>query len=82
MHTHSAARAAILGLKIVSRTSSPTSKRSKANDAATSFARRLPFLLPLNTPVLVRLLEQLRTMRVDDVALVETVALAIAKGQF
>ena len=81
MQISAASRAAALGLKIVSRNSSPTSKRLKASNAVGSFAPPLPFLLPLNTPALQRALEQLRTMSVDDVELVLLVALAIAKGQ-
>lgn len=69
------------GWKIYSGTSSPTSKRSKENSAAISSGPSLPFSLPLNTPVLQRVLEQLRTMDVDQVALVEIVAIAIARGQ-
>lgn len=37
--------------------------------------------MPLNTPVLMRLVELLRTMDVDQVVLVEIVANAIARGQ-
>ncbi len=77
----SAARAAMLGLRIVSENSSPTSRRLKGKRAPISSGLALPFLLPLNTPVLARLLEHLRTMAVDELVLVEIVAVAIAKGQ-
>lgn len=77
----SAQRAAALGLRIVSGTCSPISKRSKVLRAVISSAPLLPFLLPLNTPVLMRLVDLLRTMDVDQVVLVEIVANAIAKGQ-
>lgn len=77
----SAVRAGMLGLRIVSGTSSRMSKRSAVNRAATSSGPALPFLLPSNTPVLVRLLEHLRTMKLEEIALVEIVAIAIAKGQ-
>lgn len=76
-----AAKVAALGLKIVSRTSSSISKRSTTKPAANSFAASLPFLMPLNTPVLQRVVERLRMMDVEQVALVEIVAIAIARGQ-
>lgn len=37
--------------------------------------------MPFNTPILMRLVEHLRTMSVEDVELVEIVAKAIAKGR-
>lgn len=69
------------GWKIYSGSCSPTSKRSKGNRVQISSTPLLPFSLPLNTPVLQRVLEQLQTMNVDQVALVEIVAIAIARGQ-
>lgn len=74
-------RAKELGLKIVSPTCSPTSDRSTRKRVASSSPDSLPFSLPLNTPVLKRLVEHLRTMEVDQIVLVEIVAIAIAKGQ-
>lgn len=81
MKAHLAARAAALGLKIVSGTCSDTLKHSTLKRGAISSAPCLPFLLPSNTPVLLRVVETLRTMDVDQIALVEIVAVAIAKGQ-
>jgi hypothetical protein len=77
----SAARAAAIGLKIVSRTYLPTSKRSRVMSVGTSSEPSLPFLLPLNTPVLQRVVEHLRAMTVDQVGLVEIVANSIVKGR-
>lgn len=81
MRQITAARAQRLGLRIISRQSSATSARSKVPRGRNLREPSLPFLLPLNTPVLQRLVDQLRTMDVEQVALVETVAIAIARGQ-
>lgn len=72
-------RASLLGLRIISGHSSITSKPLKAKIAVSSFAPSSRFLMPLNTPVLVRVVDHLRTMTVDEVALVEVVAKAIRR---
>lgn len=51
-----------------------------ARPGRTSPEPSLPFLLPSNTPVLQRVLEQLQTMPIDQIELVEVVARAIARG--
>jgi len=69
------------GLRIVSGTFSGTSKCSTRKSGVILSTPSLPFSLPWNTPVLLRVVDRLRTMNVDQVALVEIIAIAIVKGQ-
>jgi len=73
-------RAAELGLKIVSRGSSRTSEVLRAKNGKISSSQPLPFLLPFDSPELKAAIEQLRTMKAEDVVLVTSVARAVARG--
>lgn len=67
-------------LKMVSRNSFATSGPLKVHSVRTSSTGSLRFSMPLNTPVLLRVLALLRAMTPEQVGLVEVVAKAIAKG--